>query len=143
MTPHSFATAIGLPRSQVIYDIKSEKIKSISLQLATQIKAKFPTLSIDWLTKGEGDMYIIIDPFKYISEPYPMQRGRERQYEETESKKLDIKGKSEAIQNDKEVDLLNEIIADLRERVEELKQDKARLQERLDHLENKSKSHSA
>lgn len=40
----------------------------------------------------------------------------------------------------KEVQLLNEIIADLRERVEELKKDKARLQERLDVYEGSSKT---
>lgn len=40
----------------------------------------------------------------------------------------------------KEIQLLNEIIADLRERVEELKKDKARLQERLDVYEGVSKT---
>ena len=48
---------IGLNRSQALYDIRDGKIKNISLQLATLIKNKFPSYSIEWLMEGVGEKY--------------------------------------------------------------------------------------
>lgn len=53
---NSLAKAVGLKRSQNLYDIRDRKIKDISFQLATMIGATFPEFNALWLMEGEGPM---------------------------------------------------------------------------------------
>jgi len=55
-TYNSLSKAIGLKRSQSLYDIRDEKIKKISVGLTSQIISTFPEINKDWLENGEGSM---------------------------------------------------------------------------------------
>lgn len=53
---NSLATELGLSRAQALYDIQSEKTKSITLSMADRIIQKFPEVNRSWLRTGDGDM---------------------------------------------------------------------------------------
>jgi phage repressor protein C with HTH and peptisase S24 domain len=53
---NAFAKAIGLSRTQQLYDIRDGKIKTISIALALKINKAFPELNLGWMAKGEGEM---------------------------------------------------------------------------------------
>lgn len=57
-TANSFANAIGLTRSQALYDIQNGKTKSITQQMADKIVQKFPEIRRSWLITGEGSMLV-------------------------------------------------------------------------------------
>ena len=59
---NSLATELGLSRAQALYDIQSEKTKSITLSMADRIIQKFPEVNRSWLRTGEGDMLGGHDP---------------------------------------------------------------------------------
>lgn len=56
LSVNSFALAIGLNRSENLYQIKRGK-NGISRELAGMISAKYPQISKGWLLTGEGDMF--------------------------------------------------------------------------------------
>lgn len=55
---NSLAKAIGLPRSQNLYDIESEKVKRISSELSEKISLTYPEINRNWLLTGEGSMLL-------------------------------------------------------------------------------------
>ena len=57
-TANSLANAIGLTRSQALYDIQNGKTKSITQQMADKIVQKFPEIRRSWLITGEGSMLV-------------------------------------------------------------------------------------
>lgn len=59
---NSLATELGLSRAQALYDIQSEKTKSITLSMADRIIQKFPEVNRSWLRTGDGDMLTSHDP---------------------------------------------------------------------------------
>lgn len=62
---NSLATELGLSRAQALYDIQSEKTKSITLSMADRIIQKFPEVNRSWLRTGEGDMLANDQPREY------------------------------------------------------------------------------
>ena len=59
---NSLATELGLSRAQALYDIQSEKTKSITLSMADRIIQKFPEVNRSWLRTGDGDMLTSHNP---------------------------------------------------------------------------------
>jgi phage repressor protein C with HTH and peptisase S24 domain len=55
-TINGFSEAIGLKRSQGLYDIRDEKIKSISSEIADKIIKVYPKINLGWILYGEGSM---------------------------------------------------------------------------------------
>lgn len=67
---NSLGKAIGLKRSQILYDIRDGKIQSISVDLALAINRKYPHFSIEWLTTGNGEVLDDLpDGFSMVGEP--------------------------------------------------------------------------
>lgn len=58
LNPNSFASRIGLKRTQNLYDIRDNKIKKISFDLANKIITVFTAIDINWILSGEGEMLI-------------------------------------------------------------------------------------
>ena len=54
--PNALAKAMGLSRSQAIYDLMSGKIKKISSDYAQRIVSAYPKYNLEWLLTGEGEM---------------------------------------------------------------------------------------
>ncbi len=57
MTAGYFARYIGLKRAENLYQIKRGN-NGISLKLAKMITEKFPQISLLWLLKGDGEMFV-------------------------------------------------------------------------------------
>jgi hypothetical protein len=57
LSVNSFARAIGLSRSENLYQIKRGN-NGISRELASMIATKYPSVSRAWLLAGEGDMFL-------------------------------------------------------------------------------------
>lgn len=55
-TINSLGKEIDLKRSQNLYDIRNEKVKKLSFELASKIRLKYPEFNLDWLISGEGEM---------------------------------------------------------------------------------------
>jgi len=80
LSVNSFAIAVGLSRSENLYQIKRGN-NGISRELASMIAARYPVISRAWLLTGEGDMFIgtgerhgpipffAVDIEKYIADP--------------------------------------------------------------------------
>lgn len=64
-TVNSFAGAIGLTRSQALYDIQNEKTKSITPSMADRIIQTFSEINRSWLLTGEGSMLVADEPREY------------------------------------------------------------------------------
>ncbi|SEA18535.1 hypothetical protein SAMN05192529_11011 [Arachidicoccus rhizosphaerae] len=43
-------------RPQVLYDIRNERVKSISLEIATSLNKIYPELDIQYMTTGNGEL---------------------------------------------------------------------------------------
>lgn len=56
LNANQFAKAVGLPGPQNIYDIQSEKSKTISGEIASKIVAKYPQFNLEWILTGKGPM---------------------------------------------------------------------------------------
>lgn len=56
LNPNSLSKAMGITRSQPIYDILSGKVKHISRDYAEKIISAFPQYNKVWLILGEGAM---------------------------------------------------------------------------------------
>lgn len=66
ITANGLAKAIGLPRTQNLYDIRDGKIKKISFDLADKIITVFPQFNRDWIISGDGKMINTVD---FVNEP--------------------------------------------------------------------------
>jgi len=55
-TYNSFSKAIGLKRSQNLYDIRDGKVKNFSKGLTSDMVKQYPDLNVTWLISGEGEM---------------------------------------------------------------------------------------
>lgn len=70
LSTNAFALAIGLGRSETIYQIKRGQ-HGISKALAQRIVQKYPDINIAWLLTGEGEMTVV---------PQPVQTGTETRH---------------------------------------------------------------
>lgn len=53
----NFLRECGIARSSFT-DIRSGRIKKISMTLASKIVHRYPQFNIKWITSGEGEMYV-------------------------------------------------------------------------------------
>lgn len=56
LSASAFAKRIGAKTSQAIYDLLSGKTKTLSSDIINKIVSCYPSLSIEWLMTGEGEM---------------------------------------------------------------------------------------
>ncbi|MBB6236543.1 hypothetical protein HDC90_001155 [Pedobacter sp. AK013] len=70
MSYNSLAKHIGMKRSQALYDIRDEKIKSISLETASLINRAFPEIDINWMRTGTG---VAIIPARNYTEKHQIE----------------------------------------------------------------------
>lgn len=56
LTASAFAKKIGVKTTQAIYDLLSGKTRTLSSDILNKIASCYPTLSVEWLMTGEGEM---------------------------------------------------------------------------------------
>ncbi|GEO08712.1 hypothetical protein [Segetibacter aerophilus] len=78
-TKNSLAKAIGLPRSQNLYDIEKGKIKNISSELSEKIIKAYPEINRNYLLTGKGKM--LKENSNELHEPEPPEIVRHGSYE--------------------------------------------------------------
>ncbi len=98
-TINSFATVIGLKRSQNLYDIESGKIKNVSFRLASKIKSKYPEFNLNWILTGEGDMLISETKTNNSDPPQELLDRIKELEEDKENQKAQIKALTSSCNN--------------------------------------------